>query len=459
MKGSPGALTGAEWDRMNVEMSVVVQLIGYALLAIQPFEYSPAQAPGERSGTFEVYGSGTQAGKPIQTYRLQSGDLVIEARNAADLNAPGVTLIEARQGERRFVWIENEARYALQMPFERESGKPQTWSNETRTILGRTAHRLAGDGWTQWVERETGLVLAEARGQRAWTAERIESRDTATTLADFGFPGRTILRGPFQPDVLWRMFEQRKSSYADDTGAAMRQSKMWHGARIQILATPERPGYLGSALEEKSVTRTVPKYRPGPASLDTAGLPEGTEVDLRVEGDTIRCSLRGPNFAPTLLVQAPWIGEGTFAVRYATVDPTGKEFVQHEVHGRPVLLADGTLFMGFGRTAEEARARIEARVAVSYGESAKLRSDWADPKTGETQTLIQLYPDKADFWPEGFAPKEPLRTVSVNGVAWQVAEFDGYRMATHEALGRRVILGASHLSAEDLIKLWPAKPE
>ncbi|GMV89342.1 MAG: hypothetical protein AMXMBFR81_22730 [Chthonomonas sp.] len=444
---------------MNVEMSVVVQLIGYALLGLQPFEYSPAQVPGERSGTFEVYGSGTQSGKPIQTYRLQSGDLVVEARDAADLNAPSVTLIEAREGERRFVWIENESRYALQMPNERDSDKPHAWSNETRTILGRTAHRLSGEGWTQWVERETGLVLAEARSQRAWTAERIESRDAATTLADFGFPGRTVLRGPFQPDVLWRMFERRTSNYADDTAAAVRQSKMWQGAWIQALATPERPGYLGSALEEKSVTRTVPKYRPGPPSLDKAGLPEGTEVDIRVEGDTIRCSLRGPNFAPTLLVQAPWIGEGTFAVRYATVDPTGKEFVQHEVHGRPVLLADGTLYMGFGRTAEEAKARIEARVAVSYGESAKLRSDWADPKTGETLTLIQLYPDKADFWPEGFAPKEPLRTVSANGVAWQVAEFDGYRMATHEALGRRVILGASHLSAEELIKLWPAKPE
>lgn len=440
-------------------MSVVVQLIGYALLGLQPFEYSPAQVPGERSGTFEVYGSGTQSGKPIQTYRLQSGDLVVEARDAADLNAPSVTLIEAREGERRFVWIENEARYALQMPNERDSDKPHAWSNETRTILGRTAHRLAGEGWTQWVERETGLVLAEARGQRAWTAERIESRDTATTLADFGFPGRTILRGPFRPDVLWRMFERRASSYADDTAAAVRQSKMWQGAWIQALATPERPGYLGSALEEKSVTRTVPKYRPGPPSLDKAGLPEGTEVDIRVEGDTIRCSLRGPNFAPTLLVQAPWIGEGTFAVRYATVDPTGKEYVQHEVHGRPVLLADGTLHMGFGRTAEEAKARIEARVAVSYGESARLRSDWADPETGETLTLIQIYPDRTGFWPAGFAPKEPLRTVSANGVAWQVAEFDGYRMATHEALGRRVILGASHLSAEDLIKLWPAKPE
>lgn len=440
-------------------MSVVVQLIGYALLAIQPFEYSPAQAPGERSGTFEVFGKGTQAGKPIETYRLQSGDLVIEARDAADLGAPGVTLVEAREGARRFVWIENETRSALQLPFERESDKPHTWSSETRNILGRTAHRLAGEGWTQWVERETGLVLAEARGQRAWTADRIESRDTATTLADYGIPGRTILRGPFRPDVLWRMFERRTSSYADDTAAAVRQSKMWQGAWIQALATPERPGYLGSALEEKSVTRTVPKYRPGPASFDTAGLPEGTQVDIRVEGDVIRCSLKGPHYAPTLMTVAPWIGDGTFAVRYATADGAGRDIVSNEIHGRPVLLADGTLFVGFGRTAEEAKARIEARVAVSYGESAKIRSDWADPKTGETLTLIQLYPDKPDFWPEGFAPKEAPRTVSVSGLAWQVAEFDGYRMATHEALGRRVILGASHLSAEDLIKLWPAKPE
>lgn len=440
-------------------MSVVVQLIGCALLAIQPLEYSPAPVLSEGSGTFEVFGTGTQAGKSIQTYRLQSGDLVVEARDAADLGAPHVTLLEARQGDRRFVWIENETRYALQIPSD-DSGSGQTdWSDETRTILGRTAQRLVGAGWTQWVERETGLVLAETRGSRTWTAERIESRDTPTTLADYGFPGRSVIRGPYKPDILWRILDPRVGDYAGDISAAKRRSKMWQGEWIQPLAVEGRLKYLGSAFEEKLVTRQVPTYRPGPAAFDTAGLPDGTQVDIKVEGDTLVCSLRSTHFAPTVAVLPPWVGEGTFHVRSSTVDDSGRETARYEIHGRPVLLADGTLFMGFGRTAEEARARTEARVALSYGDSGSIRSDWADPRTGETLTVILEVPNKPGFWPAGFSPKEPPQSVTVGDIVWQVAEADGYHMATHTALGRRVILGASHLSVEDLLKLWPAKPE
>jgi len=444
---------------MNVEMSVVVQLIGYALLAIQPFEYSPAQAPGERSGTFEVFGKGTQAGKPIETYRLQSGDLVIEARDAGDLGAPSVTLIEARQGDRRYVWVESDARYALQLRAEEPNSEPSVWLDETRVILGRTTQRRIGGGWTHWVDRKTDLVLSASRGSYAWTAERIETRETPTTLAHYGLPGRILLRGPYKADILWRIHDQRARDYEEDTASARRRSNLWQGAWVGQLSVDERMKYLGSAFAEKVVTRQVPTYRPGPVAFDTAGLPEGTQVEIRLEGETLICAMKGPNFAPTVSVHPPWVGDGGFHVLSATVDDSGRQTTRYEIYGRPVLLADGTLFMGFGRTAEEARARTEARVAISYGESATFRCDWADPKTGETLTVIQEVPNKPSFWPEGFAPTDPPRSVNVNGTVWQVAEADGYRMATHTALGRRVILGSSHLSVEDLVKLWPAKPE
>jgi hypothetical protein len=343
------------------------------------------------------------------SYTILKADREFAVRTTLDIDGAlgGVPRIEAVSSRGVFTWLESRPEYALQLPmptaidaisflspprFSRAdlefnlkgieaALKKPVRAGKTESIAGRECLVLTvldrpdsggSDYQLLWIDKETGYALKVQdffRGQMTYerVAQSIKYNSTPETLSTSPKSGATIIKGCVSADTLLRLPDGRGFG---DLGTdiekinASEQSIQRNWAKVIAPSGPFRYAQTGF--------RKYTGQRPAAGSAGESGS-QRRQSQLS-DGLSFEFQTIGATGSETRLIAIT-------ADRALPVPPPGSDIVFVDDRGNITRATTGS--QSGGGAGSGAGGRSDAPVANVA------KSDFVDPKTGETVTLIQ----------------------------------------------------------------------